>query len=94
MAGKDYDYLDNLKYDYGFSDKEMEGIERAITQARIEELVKVSEQFNPKDGKPFFDQDLYVWIWETRAVELDPSLADSTDVTNPPSQSTPSREQP
>lgn len=54
----------------------LELIQKAVTEGRIDELVRVSEQFNPKDGKPFFDQDLYIWIWETRAPELDSALKD------------------
>jgi hypothetical protein len=48
--------------------------EREMNETRLDELVKVSEQFNPKDGKPYYDQDLYIWIWQIRAPELDPTL--------------------
>jgi len=30
----DYNYVENLEHDYGFSDKEMQGINRAFAQQR------------------------------------------------------------
>lgn len=38
----DYDYMDNLEHDYGFSDKEMQGINRAFAQQQAK-LLQVIE---------------------------------------------------